>query len=630
MKDKVDNLIKDKEEAQKKNEELCSQAESLKREVEIHNKEKTGWTLTEKEMQKNLIELGTSLIEEQDKNNQIVEELKQRNLKLVEIFSSQKKEKETWILIENEMKKNIIEIGNDLLLKSKELQQSLNQSKLKDECLKESETKINSLAKEVEKRDELICLKKLELNEKQTDINRLNGLVLELNDDLDKLKAQQISSLVEKTECSTVNVKIAGADLKNCSDLESLQSKSELALEEKEIKLKELDTKISCLEMEKEEILLAHKRVKEHLEEELKNEKIKVGNLKEKYQSASFLTSESKAKDEIIFKLKGDLKKRGLLLKDAQNTIEKLQKESGKRSMISQMKHQIEDLESANLALSRAKKSLENDLEDMGIQLEEVTKSNSRLEERHLSVTKENLTLSNQLEDLEEEFKEILKKYKEGVSKASTDKIKIQEQSITLTDLEHENERLKEKNGELIGKIELLEADTVDINQHRNAKFKITELEQKLSLEHTNKYRLEHQTERMKENVHKLEEEAELLQFRYQTDQEKYKKQLNQYRDLKEDYLSLQGKECDTSEKCRKLQKKLDIAEAENIIIKKDLELAMRRIEDFHIAINSEIDSDSDTVTYSDDEMFLSNSSYKSESIDKELKEISKNQNNPD
>ena len=54
----------------------------------------------------------------------------------------------------------------------------------------------------------------------------------------------------------------------------------------------------------------------------------------------------------------------------------------------------------------------------------------------------------------------------------------------------------------------------------------------------------------------------------------------------------------------------------------------MRRIEDFHVAINSELDSDSDTITYSDDEMFLSNSSLKSESIAKELKESNKIQNN--
>ena len=631
MKEKVDNLIKDKEEANKKNEELSAQAEKLKCLAKMHEKEKTSWNLIEKEMKKNLVELGTSLIEEQDKNKQIVEEVKQRNLKLAEIFSSHKKEKETWTLIENEMKRNIIEIGNDLLLKSKELQKALSQSKLQDENLKESETKLNLLAKEVDKRDELICLKKLELNEKQTDINCLNGLVLKLNEDIDYLKSQQMSSNEGKNKCTDSNKEILKVDLETGLDEgkdRSFQFHSESTLSKEKEKLKELDRQISCLVVEKEEILLAHEIVKEQLKEELNKEKMIVSELKEKTQSANSVLNESKIKDDIILKLRGDLKKRGLLLKDAQNTIEKLQQESGKRSVINQMKNQIEDLESANLSLSRAKKSLENDLEDIRIQFEEVIKSNSRLEERHLSVTKENLTISNQLEDMEEEFKEMLKKYKDCLTKASADKIKIQDQSFTITELEYENERLKEKNNENLHKIELLESDTFDLNQHKNAKFKITELEQKLNLEQTNKYRLEHQAERMKDNVQKLEEEAELLQFKYQTDQEKYKKQLNQFRDLKEDYLSLQGKECDTSEKCSKLQKKLDIAEAENIIIKKDLELAMRRIEDFHMAINSEIDSDSDTITYSDDEMFLSNSSLKSESIDKELKESTKQNNN--
>lgn len=623
MKEKVDNLVKDKEEANKKNEELSLQAEKLKCKGEMYEKEKTSWILTEKEMKKNLIELGTSLLEEQDRNKQIVEEVKQRNLKLAEIFSSHKKEKETWTLIENEMKKNIIELGNDLLLKSKELQQALYQVKLKDENLKESETKLNFLTKEDEKKDELICLKKLELNEKQTDINCLNSLVLKLNEDIEYLKSHQICSSEGTKKFTNSNKEILKENLH--TGLDHLQSESKPT--EENLECKELAGKISCLEIEKEEILLAHKRVKEHLEEELKTAKMVVSELKAKIQSTNSLSNESNAKDDIIWKLRGDLKKRGLLLKDAQNTIEKLQQDNGKRSMISQMKNQIEDLESDNLSLSRAKKSLESDLEDMRINFEEVTKGNLRLEERHLSVTKENLTLTNQLEDLEEEFQEMLKKYKEGVNKASADKIKIQEQSFTITELEYENERLKDKNNESLNKIELLESDKFDLNQHKNAKFKITELEQKLNLEQTNRYRLEHQAERLKDNVHKLEKEADLLNFKYQTDQEKYKKQLNQFRDLNEDFLSLQGKECDTSERCRKLQKELDIAGAENIIIKKDLELAMRRIEDFQFAINSEIDSDSDTMTYSDDEMFLSNGSLKSESIDKEMKE-SKNQNN--
>ena len=179
------------------------------------------------------------------------------------------------------MKKNIIELGNDLLLKSKELQQALNQIKLHDEKEKESEAKVNFLNKEVEKKDELICLKKLELNEKQTDINCLNGLVLKLNEDISYVKSQQI--------CSSEGTKKLPHSHKETST-EDLQT-------EENLECKELAGKISCLEIEKEEILLAHKRVKEHLEEELKTEKMLVSELKVKIKSTNSLSNESKAKE---------------------------------------------------------------------------------------------------------------------------------------------------------------------------------------------------------------------------------------------------------------------------------------------------------------------------------------------
>merc|ERR1712106_1203114 len=78
---------------------------------------------------------------------------------------------------------------------------------------------------------------------------------------------------------------------------------------------------------------------------------------------------------------------------------------------------------------------------------------------------------------------------------------------------------------------------------------------------------------------------------------EKHRKMLNQFRDLKEDYLSLQGKEMDVSEKKNVLEKKLEISESEIVVLKSELDMAFRRIEDFQVAINSEIDgSDCGTV----------------------------------
>ena len=48
--------------------------------------------------------------------------------------------------------------------------------------------------------------------------------------------------------------------------------------------------------------------------------------------------------------------------------------------------------------------------------------------------------------------------------------------------------------------------------------------------------------------------------------------------------------------------------------------MALKRIDDFHTAITSDIDSDSDTITYSgDDDVFSSNYTLSSESIAQEL-----------
>ena len=123
---------------------------------------------------------------------------------------------------------------------------------------------------------------------------------------------------------------------------------------------------------------------------------------------------------------------------------------------------------------------------------------------------------------------------------------------------------------------------------------------------------METQKDRLKESVKKMDKEADEMRLKSQNDQERNRKVLNQFRDLKEDYMSLQGKETDITENNHHLNKKLEIAEAENVVMKQEMELAMKRIDDFHLAISSEIDSDTDTVNYSeaseeDIEVFLDN-----------------------
>ena len=248
----------------------------------------------------------------------------------------------------------------------------------------------------------------------------------------------------------------------------------------------------------------------------------------------------------------------------------------------------------------------------MKLQLEDITKTKVKLEDKYFATIRENASLSTQILENEEELQEMLKKYKSSVAAISTDQITLQDQAMTIIELENENDKLEERVSELSIKIVQLEEDTANVSQHKGLQLKVSDLEQRLELEQTARQRMETQIDRLKESVKRMDKEADEMRFKSQSDQEKNRKILNQFRDLKEDYMSLQGKEADVSEKNNHLNKKIEIAEAENIVMKKELELALKRIDDFHIAINSEIDSDTDTVDYSeaseeDIEVFLDN-----------------------
>ena len=581
-----------------------------------------------------------SLISEKEKNKNMVEEYRLKLQKYSEINVKHEMERDDWNLKENDMKLKIKDLMESLQKQSCDLEALCEQNSIKSKEIQLKDSKLISFENKLQEKDQVVTSKKKEINDQQVAINSLNDLVIKLNEDIDKLKTKQSQNKLETNEIkmlkeSNEKFKLEHGQMKCAHDklkfsFDSLHKEVELFKENEirnKFKEKEYKDQISYLTDDKEKLIQTHKRVIEHLEHEISNERLKsedaISSIK--YLEDKIEKLEDNDKDEVIIKLRSDLKRRGILLKDAQSLVSKLQNENHKKSMIKQMRDQIEDLEGENLSLSRAKKNLENDLEEIKSQLDDMSKSKKRVEEKYLIAMKENSSLSNQLEDTEEELQELLKKYKASVTTISTDQIMVQEQSFTIIELEHENERLKEKNSDLSYKIEQLETDKIDISQHKNAKMKITELEQKLDLELTNKFRLEHQADRLRDNVTKLEKEADLEKFKYQADQEKHKKLLNQFRDLKEDYLSLQGKESDMTEKNSNLHKKIEIAESENIILKKDLELAMKRIEDFHTAISSEIDSDSDTITCSDDDIFVSRQSLISGSIAQEIMEFNMN-----
>ena len=515
---------------------------------------------------------------------------------------------------EKELQSKIVILNKTLQDKTSDLTSSCEQNCIKAKEISDKSLELINIRKVLEETEQIVNSQKEQINDKNEVINSLNDLVIKLNEDINTLKVKQNKTDTDTKDLNSLkqmfeNLQHDQESLK--STYEDLKSKYLSSVEEIEnynseksksrLKEQEYQGKIQQLSDEKLQLVSTHEKEILGLEEKLLCQKNEAEIDKKKLEQKIELL-ESDNKEELISKLKSDLKKKGVLLKDAQNLVSKLQNENCKKSLIKQMKSQIEDLEAENLSLSRSKKLLNNDVEEMKLQVEDLLKSKSRVEDKCSAIVKENSSLSNQLGDTEEELHELLKKHKNNISTIAADKVNIQEQSFIIIELEHESEKLKEKNSDLQYKIDKLESDTVDLCQYQNAKMKITELEQKLDLEQTNKFRLEHLNERLKDNLAKMEKENEIDRIKHQSDQEKHKKLVSQFRDLKEDYMSLQVKESDIKDKNMNLNKKIEITESENIILKKDLELAMKRIKDFHTAITSDIDSDSDTITYSDDD----------------------------
>ena len=467
------------------------------------------------------------------------------------------------------------------------------------------------------------------INKLKLDLQKSRSIVEERNNQIAELKMDSINLCNSKQHF-----------MKQQDDVMKLNESLQKQILFKEKEIKELNEEINDFEAEKvtfkrKEVVAfnQHKGEVQSLIDDIENNRInflkrinvledqlaceyeeRFRVLRERHQlenKVSELENDNE-KDEIINKLKTDLRKRGILLKDAQNLVDKLQQENSKKLMVKQLKNQIEDLEYENIAAVRGRKNAELELEEMKLQLEDINKTKVKLEDKYFATIRENASLSTQILENEEELQEMLKKYKSSVAAISTDQITLQDQAMTIIELENENDKLEERVSELSIKIVQLEEDTANVSQHKGLQLKVSDLEQRLELEQTARQRMETQIDRLKESVKRMDKEADEMRFKSQSDHEKNRKILNQFRDLKEDYLSLQGKEADVSENNNHLNKKIEIAEAENIVMKKELELALKRIDDFHIAINSEIDSDTDTVDYSeaseeDIEVFLDN-----------------------
>ncbi|NXM47766.1 MY18A protein, partial [Gymnorhina tibicen] len=451
---------------------------------------------------------------------------------------------------------------------------------------------------------EVFGLKQL-LEDKDSDIAGLTQKAEALEAEL-----QDISSQESKDEASLAKVK------KQLRDLEAKVKDQEEELDEQAGTIQMLEQAKLRLEMEMERLRQTHAKEVESRDEEVEEirqscqkklkqmevqleeeyeDKQKV--LREKRELESKLSAVSEQANQRDFetekRLRRDLKRTKALLADAQIMLDHLKNNAPSKREITQLKNQLEESEFTCAAAVKARKSMEVEIEDLHLQIDDLAKAKAALEEQLSRLQREKNEVQSRLEEDQEDMNELMKKHKAAVAQASRDLAQMNDLQAQLEEVNKEKQELQEKLQGLQSQLEFLEQSMVDKSLVSRQEAKIRELETRLEFERTQVKRLESLATRLKENMEKLTEERDQRAAAENREKEQNKRLQRQLRDVKEEMGELAKKEAEASRKKHELEMDLESLEAANQSLQSDLKLAFKRIGDLQAAIEDEMESDS-------------------------------------
>uniref|UniRef100_A0AAQ4S497 Myosin motor domain-containing protein n=1 Tax=Gasterosteus aculeatus aculeatus TaxID=481459 RepID=A0AAQ4S497_GASAC len=435
--------------------------------------------------------------------------------------------------------------------------------------------------------------------------------VCAVNLKLDQLEAelQDLNSQESKDEASQTKVR------KQLRDIEAKLKDQEEELDEQAGTIQMLEQAKLRLEMEMERLRHTHskdieskddeveeirqscskkmKQMEVQLEEEY-DEKQKV--LKEKRELESKLLSEQdkvRSGDmETEKRLRKDLKRTKALLADAQIMLDHIKNNAPSKREIAQLKNQLEESEFTCAAAVKARKSMEVEIEDLHVQMEDISKTKQALEEQLSRLQREKNDLQSRMEEDQEDLNELMKKHKAAVSQSAQNLAQISDLQAQLEETLKERQEVQEKIQALQSQLEFQEQSMVEKSLVSRQEAKIRELETKLEFEKTQVKRLESLVARLKENLEKLTEERDQRSSSENREKEQNKRLQRQIRDIKEETGELAKKEAEASRKKHELEMDIESLEAANQSLQADLKLAFKRIGDLQAAIEDEMESD--------------------------------------
>ncbi|XP_018418931.1 PREDICTED: unconventional myosin-XVIIIa [Nanorana parkeri] len=443
-----------------------------------------------------------------------------------------------------------------------------------------------------------------QLEEKDSEIT-----VLALKVDQLEAELQDLSSQESKDEASLSKVK------KQLRDLEAKVKDQEEELDEQAGTIQMLEQSKLRLEMEMERLRQSHSKelenkdddveeIRQSCQKKLKQMEVQLEEeyedkqkvLREKRDLESRLNSVSEQASHRDFetekRLRKDLKRTKALLADAQIMLDHLKNNAPSKREIAQLRSQLEESEFTSAAAVKARKSMEAEIEDLHLQIDDISKAKTALEEQVSRLQREKNELQSRMEEDQEDMNELMKKQKAAVAQSSRDLAQINDLQSQLEEASKERQEMQEKLQGLQSQLEFLEQSMVDKSVVSRQEAKIRELETRLEFERTQVKRMESLVGRLKENTEKLTEERDQRAAAEIREKEQNKRIQRQIRDMKEETGELAKKEAEASRKRHELEMDLESLEAANQSLQSDLKLAFKRIGDLQAAIEDEMESD--------------------------------------
>ncbi|XP_055022688.1 LOW QUALITY PROTEIN: unconventional myosin-XVIIIa-like [Boleophthalmus pectinirostris] len=428
---------------------------------------------------------------------------------------------------------------------------------------------------------------------------------------LDQLEAEllDLNSQETKDEASLAKVK------KQLRDLEAKVKDQEEELDEQAGTIQMLEQAKLRLEMEMERLRQTHSKDIENKDDEVEeirqscSKKLKQMELQleEEYDEKQKVLREKRdleskllsAQDQVRGgdvetekRLRKDLKRTKALLADAQIMLDHIKNNAPSKREIAQLKNQLEESEFTCAAAVKARKSMEVEIEDLHVQMEDISKAKQTLEEQLSRLQREKNDIQSRMEEDQEDLNELMKKHKAAVAQSAQNLNQISDLQAQLEDALKEKQEVQEKMQALQSQLDFQEQSMVEKSLVSRQEAKIRELETKLEFERTQVKRLESLVARLKENMEKLTEERDQRSNSETREKEQNKRLQRQIRDVKEEMAELAKKEAEASRKKHELEMDIESLEAANQSLQADLKLAFKRIGDLQAAIEDEMESD--------------------------------------